>query len=88
MDFDIKVAFLDSPWAAESDKPIGILDGDREEAAGEFSFYRPFQGLWMLLIDSPAHADDAGALGLLIRRLEVKISAIFIFCCCLGKSGK
>ena len=27
----------------------------------------------MLLIDSPAYADDAGALGLLIRRLEVEI---------------
>ena len=34
----------------------------------------------MLLIDSSAHADDASALGLLIQRLEVAISAIFIFC--------
>ena len=32
----------------------------------------------MLYLDSPDHADDAGALGLLIRRLEAKISAIFI----------
>ena len=42
VDFHLKLAFLDSPWAAESGKPIGILDGDREEAAGEFLFYRPF----------------------------------------------
>ena len=51
MDFDLKsqtIAFLDSRWAAEFGKLIGILDGDREEAAGEFSFYRPFQGLLML----------------------------------------
>ena len=36
------IAFLDSPSADEFGKPIGILHGDREEAAGEFSFYRPF----------------------------------------------
>ena len=41
VDFDLKVAFLDSPRAVESGKPVGILDGDREEADGEFSFYRP-----------------------------------------------
>ena len=38
MDFDLKVAFLDSPWAADFGRLIGILHGDREEAAGEFSF--------------------------------------------------
>ena len=80
MDFDPKVAFLDSPRAAEFGKPIGILHGNREEAAGEFSFYRPFQGLILLYFDSPDHADDDGALGLLIRPVEVEISAIFIFC--------
>ena len=42
MGFDLKIAFLDSPWAAESSKLIGILDGDREELNGEFSSYRPF----------------------------------------------
>ena len=38
VDFDLKVAFLDSPWAADFGRLIGILHGDREEAAGEFSF--------------------------------------------------
>ena len=60
--------------------PIGIFDGDREELTGEFSFYRLFQWLLMLYFDSPDHADDAGALGLLVRPIEVEISAIFIFC--------
>ena len=31
-------------------------------------------------MDSPDHADDAGALGSLIRPVEVEISAIFICC--------
>ena len=48
MDFDIDMPFLDSPWAAVFGWLIGILHGDREEAADKFSFYRPFQGLWML----------------------------------------
>ena len=48
MDFDQKLAFLHSPWAAESGKLIGTLDGDWEEAAAEFSFYRTFQRLCML----------------------------------------
>ena len=34
VDFDLKVAFLDML--------IGILHGDREEAADKFSFHRPF----------------------------------------------
>ena len=42
VDFDVKVAYLDSPWAAEFGKLIGILHGDREDLTGEFSFYRPF----------------------------------------------
>lgn len=42
VDFDLKVAFLDSPWAGESSTPIGILHGDWEELAGEISIYRPF----------------------------------------------
>ena len=42
VDFVLKMPFLDSPWAAESSKLIGSLDGDREELTAEFSFYRPF----------------------------------------------
>ena len=45
----------------------------------------------MLYMDSPAHADDAATLGLLIQRLEVELSAIFIFlfgCCCVKTKEK
>ena len=42
MDFDLKVAFLDSPFVAEFGRLISILDGNREELTGEFSFHRPF----------------------------------------------
>ena len=48
VDFDLKIALLASPRAADSSTPIGNFDGDREELTGKFSFCRPFQGLLML----------------------------------------
>ena len=45
VDFDLKMAFLDSPCAAEFGELIGILHRDWEELTGEFPCYRPFGGL-------------------------------------------